>query len=174
MIKKQNKLKVVHPSKLYKWVDSNIFNNRGIIFAAVILSLWFALIFWFPMTEQPYGESTNMWNNHGINNWILGLLFFLIWELLYVWICMNDAKMKRDDVGVVKFFSCFQTYIIFALVVPFIYFCINAFQKMNWSNVIVVLKWLGLILGMAISVVIVCILFYKLNVWIFKMIRGAN
>ena len=87
---------------------------------------------------------------------------------------MNDAKMKRDDVGVVKFFSCFQTYIIFALVVPFIYFCINAFQKMNWSNVIVVLKWLGLILGMAISVVIVCILFYKLNVWIFKMIRGAN
>jgi hypothetical protein len=168
---KQNKIKA---SKLYKWVHDNLLTSLGSLFFLTIAGLIFGRMFWFPSVQQAYGYGyeTNDWNGHGMNGWVLGILVFVIWELLYIWVCKNEKEIKKDkDILVAKIASLWLAFLIFTIIIPGIIMGWNFITTTEWLPV---LKFVGYVIAAVVGIVAVLWLFFKSNQVIFHMIRGKN
>lgn len=161
---KRKETNKIIPSRLYRWVHNYIIDNMGLVCLIIILGFWFGSCFWFPLDEY----SNNHWNNHGINNWLLGLLVFVVWELLYMWVCKNDRDIVRDDIIFAKIISLYIVYAFFAVIIPAIGFAIKWSPAIDW---VAIIGMVVLVVGVAVSIMIIGWLFYKGNQQLYDIIR---
>lgn len=104
--------------RVYRWFEEKLFNNSGEFLT--LLSLFGTLpfvIFWLGC------KTSNSCTNTGNIPMMVGyfLSFFIILELIYIWICKNEKYLEEEDTVPLKVMSFILTSIIMNIIVPSLY-----------------------------------------------------
>lgn len=148
--------------RLYEWVESAIDGQGGAFF--ILLPVFSALsfgIFWLGCVTDSCTNTNNIPMMVGYF-----LSFFIILELIYIWICKNEKDLDEYCTVPFKLMSFILTCIIMNIIVPSLY------------GIYILLKdyLINLLLGLGgvILIVVALISFYYLNKAILIYIKESR